>query len=234
MSTAEETFRRQSKIYDPEVMNLPVTIVGCGSLGSWIGVALSKLGLEDFTLYDRDVVEAHNLPNQVFNHETIGSNKAGMLRRLIQSFAPYISDKHRVEAISEFWDDTKLLKGGLIINAPDDIDVRKAVAEAAPKESFIIDVRSGVDSFNIYCCDKRNKEEWDYYNQFFFEKKDQAGSDCNAQATVYNSLAIAALVVNNFVRYARGEEYPLSIDGQLPAVDVYPVFKADIKQKATA
>lgn len=226
----EQAFMRQRKIYDPELMNEHVTVVGCGSLGSWAAVCLSKLGLNTFTFYDADSVEQHNLPNQVFSHDTMSQNKAEMLSRYVDAFMPfYDSEKTVLEVKNRHWEDTDVLAPGVILNAADSILVRKMVYEKAPEESFIIDVRSSGDSFNVYTCDKRKPEDRAFYEQFFFKPEDAAGTDCNAQAIAYSSMVIGALATDAFVRYARMEEYPLSVEGDLSAFDIFPTFRRDIK-----
>ena len=41
-------------------------IIGCGSVGSTVAELLIRLGLTKISLYDFDVVSAHNLANQMF------------------------------------------------------------------------------------------------------------------------------------------------------------------------
>lgn len=53
-----------------------VTLIGCGGLGSELGLGLVRKGVGWLTLLDHDSVELSNLPRQFFKAEDIGSNKA--------------------------------------------------------------------------------------------------------------------------------------------------------------
>lgn len=232
----ERVFRRQSKIYDPELMNQHVTIVGCGSLGSWLAIGLVKLGLQKFTLYDSDVVEEHNLPNQIFTTNDVGNSKTNRLYNHMYDNDPtYDRNKGTgnldVNHIQRHWTADDTITEGLVVNAADSIAVRKAVAEAAPKNSVILDLRSSGEVFQVFCIKKADKVQWDFYQQFFFDQANAAGGDCNAQATGYGSILVAGLAVNAFVRYARDEEHPLQIEGSCPEFDFHSIFKRDITVK---
>ena len=65
-----------------------VSIVGCGAIGSQVAIQLAKLGMSRFTLYDHDVVEAHNFVNQAFNIDHIAMHKTQALAALIRSINP--------------------------------------------------------------------------------------------------------------------------------------------------
>ena len=56
---------RQTDIVDADrLAELPVTVIGAGATGSFITLALAKMGVRHITVYDDDTVEEHNLPNQ--------------------------------------------------------------------------------------------------------------------------------------------------------------------------
>ena len=63
---------RHKELFNPYYFNTPVTIIGAGATGSWLALMLAKLGIQDITVYDFDVVEEHNVPNQgkLSNHRT--------------------------------------------------------------------------------------------------------------------------------------------------------------------
>lgn len=80
-------FSRQSEIFDVEAWNKEgkqINIVGCGATGSWVALSLAKMGIENVVLYDYDVVEEHNIPNQAFGLDDIGLYKVDALRDLIK------------------------------------------------------------------------------------------------------------------------------------------------------
>jgi hypothetical protein len=65
-------YMRQTGIFDPSLHeHASCTFVGVGGIGSFAAFAVAKLGIPNITLIDPDVVEAHNLPSQMFalNHD---------------------------------------------------------------------------------------------------------------------------------------------------------------------
>ena len=63
-------------------------IIGCGSVGSTIGVILAKMGFSNFVLIDPDTVEIENVSNQMFNIGDIGYPKCGVLAKRIYEESP--------------------------------------------------------------------------------------------------------------------------------------------------
>ena len=66
---------RHDSIFDRSKA-LPVTIIGVGATGSRVFASLVELGCTDIHLIDPDVVEPHNLANQLFCNDDIGKYKA--------------------------------------------------------------------------------------------------------------------------------------------------------------
>lgn len=216
----DDLYFRQRNLYDPARHNPDdVTFIGCGSLGGALAHTMAKLGVENFTLIDFDNVEAHNLPNQPYWPEHVGEAKVEALSDVIMRENP----RANVIMLNERWTpERRLHSGGVLVNAADDIDVRREAAEAAPVDTFIIDVRSGTDSFNVLLCDK-STAAWDYYKTTFFKAEEAAGTDCNAQSTVYASYLIASIALQQFVRWATMKSYHHRIDGCLETLQLVTI-----------
>ena len=67
---------KHKEFFNPEELEEEIHIIGCGSVGSTVAELLARYGLENFVLYDFDVVEPKNLNNQMFTRRDIGKNKA--------------------------------------------------------------------------------------------------------------------------------------------------------------
>lgn len=65
---------RHDSIFDKR-RALPATIIGVGATGSRLFASLVELGVSDITLIDPDVVEPHNLANQLFSAHDVGRYK---------------------------------------------------------------------------------------------------------------------------------------------------------------
>lgn len=85
MTNTHLDMRRHLDVFDPyKFGDTPVTVVGCGATGSWLVLQLAKLGISNITVYDFDVVEEHNIPNQLFGLYNVGHYKVLALQDYIQ------------------------------------------------------------------------------------------------------------------------------------------------------
>lgn len=79
---AEITIRRHQSIFDPSKYNHNIHIIGCGATGSRVFVALVELGCMNIHCYDFDVIEDHNLANQAFMADQVGTSKVDACKEL--------------------------------------------------------------------------------------------------------------------------------------------------------
>lgn len=68
---------KHASLFDPVPHDGQVAIIGLGALGSALALLLAKLDINNLHLYDSDVVEGHNLPNQMlYGTSDVGRKKA--------------------------------------------------------------------------------------------------------------------------------------------------------------
>lgn len=79
--TTELNITRHQSIFDPAEFPYPIHIVGVGATGSHVFANLVNLGCTDISVWDFDEVEAHNLANQIYLAEDIGTLKVDACRR---------------------------------------------------------------------------------------------------------------------------------------------------------
>jgi len=60
-----------------------VLLIGCGALGSNIGIALARAGIGNIAVVDRDIIEEENLGTHQYFHHEIGLPKAIALKQKI-------------------------------------------------------------------------------------------------------------------------------------------------------
>lgn len=63
--------------------NSPVDVVGLGALGSWTANVLMLAGFRNVRGFDGDIVDPHNIPNQLFYRSHAKTNKALALERVL-------------------------------------------------------------------------------------------------------------------------------------------------------
>ena len=68
-----------------KLSNASITIVGCGSLGSFVISALVRSGIGGIKIIDRDFVEKHNIyANETFELKHIGEPKAIVMKDMMK------------------------------------------------------------------------------------------------------------------------------------------------------
>lgn len=112
--------------FDPERMRrAAVLITGIGNIGSPLAVLLAQAGVGCIRLVDRDRVEPKNLANQAFQPADVGSPKAAVLARRLQSQFPGLT----IEEIVADLEDLPLgtFQGEVILGALDSRRARQAL-----------------------------------------------------------------------------------------------------------
>lgn len=61
-----------------------VVVYGLGHLGSWIALALAKLGIRDITLNDFDELEFRNVSGSVYNRWNLGATKSEAMLNILR------------------------------------------------------------------------------------------------------------------------------------------------------
>jgi len=79
--------RHELPFRGPEALKLVaarrVHILGAGAIGSNLAVTLARQGFENMTVYDFDRVESHNIGNQAYGLDDVGSIKTAALNTII-------------------------------------------------------------------------------------------------------------------------------------------------------
>src|SRR3972149_8693590 len=186
-------FKRQKEIFDPLIFQKSVVIAGLGNIGSQTAVALTRLGLKDFYLYDHDIVEEHNLSSQSFFIDQLKKPKVEMIKEILRNINKNIS----VLALREKYNgDTSF--GDILIVAVDSMKERKRIWKNLYKRNIrpelIIDGRMGGPQLEIYTC--KNLEEWE---DTFVDNP--SNDPCGGLYFISASMTIGAFIANQIRRY---------------------------------
>lgn len=197
-------YLRQIDILHPEEICFPVTLIGCGGIGSLTALALSKLGCPKITLFDPDVVEEINIPNQVFRLSDIGKAKVLACKSVIQEFS-----ECEVTAIPSAFDQNHNISG-IVISAVDTMASRLIIWE---KMRYNIDVplyidgRLGGEILEVLTIQPSQIADIDFYKAFLFTDSEAAKLPCTARNIIYTGFAISAFIVSQLKHWLRKEKY---------------------------
>lgn len=146
-----------SKILCDDFYSSGATIIGCGAIGSKIAEGLARAGVNALEIYDADIVEAHNICNQAFLYEHIGTNKAIAIKDLLNKICSVDIEVH-----DEFYKDEMPLFETVFL-CVDSMKERKRIVDELlrkPNVTTIIETRMGVDELRVYTISKANYEKW--------------------------------------------------------------------------
>jgi predicted ThiF/HesA family dinucleotide-utilizing enzyme len=209
VDTPTPDFWRQLDIVRPvEDLTFPVTIIGCGGIGSPTTLALAKMGVGEITVYDDDFLETHNLPNQIYKLSDVGKAKVESLLAVVEEFT---GNKIKIHP-EKVGANHKL--GGVVISGVDTMAARAEIWKSIrykPNILIYIDARMGAEVCRIHTVQPVNPEDVRNYEKTLFTDEQATELRCTAQAVIYNVFMIAALITNQVKKFARGEPFPKEV-----------------------
>lgn len=196
------------EFFNPSSMKGRVHIIGCGSVGSTVAELLARFGIEDFVLYDFDVVEPHNIVNQMFTTKHLYRPKTECVKEMLTEINPEVKVKEETSG----WTDQPL--DGYVFLAVDNIELRKEIAEKNRYNSYVLamfDFRTGLTDAQHYAADWGDaKSKKAFIDTMAFSHEDasltQQMSACRISMCVAPTVRMIANVgVANFVNFVKGE-----------------------------
>jgi hypothetical protein len=196
-------FLRQASIVRPEALKRPISIIGAGGIGSPTALALAKMGCSKIRVYDFDIVEAHNLPNQFYCEGDLGRAKVDALADMAQLLAGV-----SLEGVRERIVDQRL--SGVVITAVDTMESRKAIwrngVRYNPQVPLYLDARMGAEVCTVYSIRPVDPDDVAFYDASLYSDAEAQEDPCTARAIIYNVFGAAALLANQVKKFATGEQ----------------------------
>ena len=196
---------RHIELFDATTFNTPVHIIGVGATGSWLALFLAKLGITDITVWDYDIVEEHNIANQLFDMEyqtepseenkytgissDIGAQKVyATYRKVFDATGTGIKTKN------EKFTNQRL--SGYVFLMVDSMAERKKIWEKAikmkPYITHLIEPRMGLDLGRIYNVNPTSLLHISKYEETFYGDENAEVSACGASMTVITTAVLIA------------------------------------------
>jgi len=201
-------FSRQTDLVDAEALETPITIVGCGGIGSFTALALAKMGCVHLTVYDDDLVEDQNIPNQLYRLGDVGQLKVERLADIIKSFTGT-----GIDARPERVQGQRLQ--GIVVSGVDSMEGRRRIWDRSIRfkagVAAYIDARMGAEVSRLYTVRPADPDHVRFYERTLYSDDEALQLPCTAQAIVYTGFGIASLVAGQVKRVAMGEAYKREI-----------------------
>ena len=201
------SYVRQQDIINLSKFKDGITVIGAGGIGSYVVLVLSKMGIKDITVYDHDLVENHNIPNQIYGLEHLEENKAIALQSEVLRLSGI-----QIKAIPDKFEDQKLR--GIVISGVDSMASRRLIWQSIKQKvgvKFYIDGRMGGQQMALYAIRPYLPSDIKFYEQFMHGDDEVHEETCTARAIAYNTFTIAGYVGNIVKQFFTGENYPKEI-----------------------
>lgn len=187
-------------------------IIGCGSVGSTVAELLIRLGITKISLYDFDVVSAHNLANQMFTNADIKRLKVDAVKDMLCAINPEAAND--IAVYPEGWTQNTRLSGYVFL-CVDNIDLRREIAtKNKPNQSIkaMFDFRTRLEDAQHYAADWKDSRMVDNLirSMDFTHEEAKASTPvtaCNVEMGVAPTVRIiCSYGVSNFMNFIRKKE----------------------------
>lgn len=210
-------FTRQLDIINPASLVYPITCIGLGGIGSFTANTLRRMGFKDFTLYDHDLVESHNVPCQDYDESDVGLPKVvALAQRMDKCF----NDQKDIKTRHEKFENQPL--EGIVISGVDSMSSRQAIWNAVRKSRSLIplyiDGRIGIEWdeelqrvtgewIEIFSIRPSLIDDVEFYEPCLFSDQEAAELRCTAQSVVYVGNIISGLIAGNIKKWVCGDKH---------------------------
>lgn len=188
---------RQGAFFNPFTFQIPIHVIGVGATGSHIVDTLANMGVRDITAYDFDVVEGHNLPNQIYGLKHVGMPK-------VDALASHVKDKmgFDIKTVNKKVEEIPDLSGVLML-CTDSMAAQKSIcltsARLNKKVHWVIETRMGIDQGRVYFFDPNNKIHLGRWTKSCYSDEEAAESPCNLRAIATTAKCLATLAAHRII-----------------------------------
>lgn len=202
--------KKSLEYFDPVAVKGKCHIIGCGSVGSAVAEMLARLGVTNFVLYDFDIVESHNLANQMFVHADIKAPKVHAVKRIITDINPEANAS--IEIFEEGYSNQPL--NGYVFLCVDNIDLRREICTKNRMNRAIkavYDFRTRLEDAQTYAADWKDLRQVTNLIKTMEFSHDEAHaatpvSACGTELGVAPTVRmVVTLGVCNFMNHVRGK-----------------------------
>jgi hypothetical protein len=200
---------RQLDIIDPALLDIPIHIIGCGSVGSWTALTLAKVGASRLVLWDFDIVEGHNIPNQAYRPADLGRPKVEAMADIVEAMTDE-SVRIQNRRFDGFVDQ------GVVILAVDSMTARIDLWRALRDQSvdWLIDSRMGAEVARILTVRISSLSAQRDYGRTLYRSTEALQEPCTARSTAYCATGLASFITAKVVKLVTGRPFSpgLTID----------------------
>jgi molybdopterin/thiamine biosynthesis adenylyltransferase len=190
-------------------------ILGCGAIGSSAATQLSRMGAENFVLYDMDKVETPNIGVSQYGHSHIGMSKTSALSSLIKDINPE-SEITEMDGLFETF--MYYNEDDIIILGFDSMESRLEAMKTCLsfkgfKPRLLIDGRMGAEHYQQYTFINPKLKE---YQKTWYSDEEGSSEPCNMKATSYCSNMAGSFIANTVRKVLTKQPYEAALSFNFP------------------
>lgn len=221
-------YLRQLSILDPKNIIFPITVIGCGGIGSHAALMLAKLGCPNLILIDPDTIESHNLPNQFFPLGSEGQYKVDVLAKEIKRYSD-CSVKTYQEKFHQ-----SCFEPGIIISGVDSMQSRQEIWGIIKANfvdiPFYMDARLGGELVQLYSIEPTSLDDIEVYEgKCLFPDNQSAPLPCTAREIIYAGDEICGKIGAQLKKWLNGENYYRKISCDLKTSTILTQYPKYVK-----
>jgi molybdopterin/thiamine biosynthesis adenylyltransferase len=216
-------FIRQSGLVSTEnLRKSSVTLVGTGSVNSFVGLVFSKMGVGKMKGYDDDGIASHNIAAQFFRSDDVGQFKTDALEEILWEFSNINFKGYNKKYVNQYLTET-------VIVAPDNMRTRKVVWKQFLKQKqakYYIDARMGAELGIVYTIKDKSKKTRKFYEATLHDgAKDPL--PCTERTIIYNVLMISSLIARAYKAIIQKEDIPKEMIFNMTSINEFSFMVRD-------
>lgn len=183
--------RRHQSLFDPNTFNMPIHIIGVGATGSWLVLQLAKLGLDNITVWDFDIVEEHNIANQLYEKADIGKLK-------VDALATHVKNQTGLDLKVKYTRFEGQRLTGFVYLMIDTMAGRKEIWERSIKNKsavkHLVEPRMGLDEARVYNVSPLDVTQQKGYEACWYPDDEAEVSACGTSVSVVTTALLTASI----------------------------------------
>jgi molybdopterin/thiamine biosynthesis adenylyltransferase len=231
---------RHESIFNPAHYPYPFHVIGAGATGSRVFAALVELGITNISVYDDDVVEDHNLANQIYTVHDINNPKVDGCKNFALNKLGVVPEDmgfYNCKVTERFIKDGGV-KGGVVFILTDTMASRRTIfdtlttrcevysgdsmiggAQLARAPMIIIETRMGSTHGSVFTVNPFDENACIAWRQTLIDDTDVDNMELSPCGTALSVGTTAALIAN----YAVWQMMQFFVDpiGMQPQVDFF-------------
>lgn len=204
-----DTLRHQNEFDLGLLEKLRFDVIGCGATGLRVALELAGLGVQNLHLWDFDLIEPHNIANQIYAYglPDVGRPKAEVLAELIERRTGLRPTVHL-----EACDGSKKL-GQVVFLLTDTMASRKEIWHKAVRRKFgvklMIETRLDAWEYQLFTIDPHDSAHikgWEENSAYGDEEERVEPGVCRAQTTIGGTADhLCGASMNQLLRWLKAE-----------------------------